>query len=137
MTEREEQIHNFLNHYQQGDRLVTEFKPMTEIRYDENLEKYSINIDEHGKYYNFENSGELINEFMTVFERIPRFQDSRTWTTAVYDSAYFNGYVKFRLVSDIKKRIIINGLTGSSCRFKRFDRLSISVNNSDDQRVPK
>ena len=165
VTEREEKIHSFLNHYRQGGRLPTKFKPMTKMRYDENLEKYSINIDEHREYYNFENSGELIDEFMTVFKQkfVPtdgrkslfkcsftivnsqpplvqgsvETEDSRTWTTAVYDGVYFNDYIKFHLISHIKKRIIINGLTGSSWRFKIFDRLSISVNNFDDQRVLK
>ena len=69
VTEREERIHNFLNHYQQGSRLPTEFKTMAKLRYDRNLEKYSINISDHGKYYKFENSTELIDEFMTVFEQ--------------------------------------------------------------------
>ena len=42
-----------------------------------------------------------------------------------------------RLLSDVQKRIINSGLTGSSWRFKRFDRLSISVNTVDDQRILK
>ena len=77
VTEREEKIHNFLNNYQQVRRLPTEFKPMTEIRYDENLEKYSNNIDEHGEYYNSENSGGPIDEFMSVFEQIFVPRDGR------------------------------------------------------------
>ena len=36
------------------------------------------------------------------------------------------------MISDVRKIIIINGLTGGSWRFKRFDRLSISVNTDED-----
>ena len=51
VTEKEEKIHNFLNHYEQGGSLPTEFKPMKKVRYDASLEKYSININEHARYY--------------------------------------------------------------------------------------
>ena len=79
----------------------------------------------------------IVNSQPPPFQGAIEIEDFRTWTRAVYDGVHFNDYIKFRLVSDIKKRIIINGLTGSSWRFKRFDRLSFSVNNSDDQRVLK
>ena len=36
---------------------------------------------------------------------------------------------------DIKKRIIYNGMTGSSWRFKRFERLCISVNTDDSLEI--
>ena len=74
VTEREEKVHNFLNHYQHGGKLPTEFKPIAKVRYDANLEKYSININDHCRYYDFENSTEIIDEFMTVFEQnfVPR-----------------------------------------------------------------
>ena len=83
---------------------------MIKIRYDENLEKYSININDHAAF-NFENSDELINDFMLVFEQkfVPRdgslfkcsftivnsqpppeIGDSRTWTTSVYQGGFFN-----------------------------------------------
>ena len=36
---------------------------------------------------------------------------------------------------DIKKRIIYNGMTGISCRFKRFERLYISINTDDSLEI--
>ena len=40
-------------------------------------------------------------------------------------------------MGNIRKRIVINGMTGSSGRFKRFDRISISVNSEEDQKILK
>lgn len=36
-------------------------------------------------------------------------------------------YVKANLTEDIRKRMIMNGMTGSSWRFKRFERISTAV----------
>ena len=41
-------------------------------------------------------------------------------TTNVYEGVYFNDFIKFRMISDVKKGIIINGLTGSSWNLKDF-----------------
>ena len=177
VTEREDTIHSFLSHYQHSGSRPTEFKPISNnlqlifarngrTKNDANLEKYFIDFKQHGRYYDLENSREIIEEFMTVFEQnfvqkpngkktlfkcsftIVNFQpspvqnaaeipDSRTWTTKVYEGVYFNECLKQRIMTDVGKRIIINGLTGSSWRFKRFDRLSISVNTDDDQKILK
>ena len=40
---------------------------------------------------------------------------------------FFNEFIKISLIFDIHKRIIINGATGSSWRFNRFQLLSISM----------
>ena len=55
--------------------------------------------------------------------------DTRVWVTNVYTGVHFNGFLKSGIARDIKKRIISNGMTGSSWRFKRFDRLCISVSS--------
>ena len=110
---------------------------------------YCDSFSDHGTHYNFYDSQELVSDFMTVFENvfIPRadlrqvrfkctftivngqpassagfaeITDSRVWQT--------NVYIKSNLSQDILKRIIINGMTGSSWRFKRFDRICIAVN---------
>ena len=54
--------------------------------------------------------------------------DSRAWQTNVYDGVYFNDFIKSNLSQDILKRIIVNGMAGSSWRFKRFDRICLAVN---------
>ena len=39
---RDEKIHNFITHYQQGGRLLIEDKTLTGTYFDENLQKYCI-----------------------------------------------------------------------------------------------
>ena len=51
--------------------------------------------------------------------------DQRSWLIDVYPCVYFNEFVTYSLKQDILKRVIINGITGSSWRFKRFNKLNI------------
>ena len=123
-----------------------------ETYFDENLDKFSINFDEHGIYYNFFDAREVVSEFLTVFENMfilrpnlravsfkctfaivnhqpaPRvgfaeITDSKVWQTNVCNGAFFNDYVKANLEGDFLKRVIMNGMTSGSWRFKRFDQL--------------
>ena len=121
---------------------------------------YCINFLEPGSFYDFYNSREVASEFLTVFEnnfipntdlRQSRFKcsftivnrqpaprdgfaeitDIRIWQTIVYDGIYFNDFIKSDLDNDILKRVIMNGISGSCWRFKRFDRICITVNGDD------
>ena len=55
--------------------------------------------------------------------------DSRVQQTNVYNGVHFNDFVKSNLAQHILKRVIMNGMTGSSWRFKRFDRICLAVNS--------
>ena len=55
----------------------------------------------------------------------------RVWITNFYEGVCSSDFIRSNLVEDIKKRIIMNGMTGSSWRFKRFDRVYITVNSND------
>ena len=44
----------------------------------------------------------------------------------------FNDFVKGEIRDEITKRIIANGLTGSSWYFKRFQRLTVIVTSQAD-----
>ena len=55
----------------------------------------------------------------------------RVLITNIYEGVYSSDFIRSNLVEDIKKRIIMNGMTGSSWRFKRFDRVYITVNSND------
>ena len=50
----------------------------------------------------------------------------------VYGAVYFNDFIKFNLAQDI-----MNGMTGSSWRFKMFGRICLAVNSDEIESVGK
>ena len=50
----------------------------------------------------------------------------------VYSAVYFNDFIKFNLAQDI-----MNGMTGSSWRFKMFGRICLAVNSDEIESVGK
>ena len=69
INRRDEKNHNFLSHYHLGGRQPTEDNPLKKIFFDENLKRYCINFLQHGSFYNFYNSREVLSEFLMVFEK--------------------------------------------------------------------
>ena len=57
------------------------------------------------------------------------------WLTNTYTAKHFNDYERSSIKSEIVKRIIVNGLTGSSWYFKRFNRLTVIISVKDAQRI--
>ena len=55
--------------------------------------------------------------------------DTRIWVRNVYTGVYFNNFIKSENAQDKKKIIISNSMTGSSRRFKRFERLCFNVDS--------
>ena len=55
----------------------------------------------------------------------------------VYEDVYFNNFIKSNLANDILERVIMNGMSGSSWRFKRFDRLCITVDSKELRSIGK
>lgn len=114
----------------------------------------------------FYNSREAVSEFLTVFEnnfkpnadlRKSRFKcsftivswqpaprdafaeitDTRIWRTNAYDDVYFNDFIKSDLTNDILKWVIVNIMPGRRCRYKRFDRIGITVTSNDSRIIGK
>ena len=57
----------------------------------------------------------------------------RDWSTDGYRTTYFNDHVFSNLSNNIRKRVIVNGLSGSSWRFSKFLYLNLKVlRNSDN-----
>lgn len=54
-------------------------------------------------------------------------ESRRIWVTKVFTRVYFNPYVRDELSKNFIKKVIVNGLTGSSWQFKSFNRLSVIV----------
>ena len=61
--------------------------------------------------------------------------DERLWSTPTYFGNFFNDFIKSSLKNDIKKRIIVNGRTGSSWRFNRFQSVSVIFNTKINQKI--
>ena len=53
--------------------------------------------------------------------------NSRYWSTATYDSIYFDDFTFFGLKQDILSRVIIKGMSGSSWHFKHFISLAVKI----------
>ena len=142
-------------HYQFGGQCSVQDKPINILKRSNFLTIFSINYDQHSDFYNFYNSEQIIDNFSTVVENrfapgksvevqvlfsLINFQspenefsvkilDKRAWMTDVFDCIFFNNYIRIGFRNEILKRVIVNGLTGSSWRFKRFNRIAINVKN--------
>ena len=90
----------------------------------------------YNKKYKFQGYFELVNQQLTL-DNQSFLTENRNWVTNVYKSIYFNEFVRSEISNDIKKRIISNGLTGSSWYFKRFERLNITVISVKEEKLFK
>ena len=105
-----------------------------------NLLKFETAANKHGDYYNFENSEEVVDDFLknvcswfkpsgltlikcsfvieniqqSAFEKLRPILNTRYWTTDVYKATYFNDFVFYGLRQNILSKVIVNGVTGSS-----------------------
>ena len=82
--------------------------------------------DQGVKKYKFQGYFELVNQQHTV-DNQGFLTENRNWLTRVFNARYFNEFVRAELFNKITKKVIVNGLTGSSWHFKRFERLNITV----------
>ena len=143
--------HEFLVHYNEGNNELFEDKPI-DIEENNIFIKYSIDVKKFGESYNFYDSQSIITDFLNnvrskieinntvvlkgsfVIENIQRaadnsilLTDTRYWSTDVYTVNYFNQFVYYNLAEDYGKRVILNGLTGSSWTFNRFINLNLTL----------
>ena len=149
-------VHEFLSHYDEGNNELSEDKPI-DIEENDIFIKYSIDVKKFGNSYNFYDSQSVISDFLNnvrskieinntavikgsfVIENIQRaadnsisLKDTRYWSTDVYTVNYFNQFVYYNLAEDYGKRVILNGLTGSSWTFNRFINLNLTlIKNSE------
>ena len=134
-------------------------------RSDGSIIKFPIDYKIHKNNYDFTNAGKLLEDFFNVVDlnfvtdgrrelvikstfNIRNYQpppedlnnvrglfDQRVWSTPVYFGNFFDDFIKTSLKSDIKKRIISNGRTGSSWRFDRFESVSVIFNIQNNQKI--
>ena len=151
--------HNFLKHYKDGKELISDEKPISIVEIGNNIRKYEIKYSEHSSYYDFFNSKKVVDDFLSnVRIKIKRtneyflirsgfsietfqpvldsynepLKDTRYWSTNPIETKSFNDFVYFNVRESILKRVINNGLTGSSWRFNRFVYINIKTFNVNE-----
>ena len=108
---------------------------------------FSINYFQHKYFYNFFDGEKVVDRFLSRFERSltpdkeVKFQgydelinyqlsetieleSERVWLTDLFAGKYFNEYIRGEIRKNFLKRVIINGITGSSWQFKSFEKIS-------------
>ena len=163
-SRNEEKTHNFLKYYQKGKQLPVEYKPI-EIKTKETYKTFSTEFDKHKNSYNFADPIKLPEDFFNVVDiefntdgekelifkstfTIVNYQpppedlpgsvgifDKRLWSTQTYFGNFFNDFIRFSLINDIKKRIIVNQETGSSWQFNTYDYISVTLNTVENQKI--
>ena len=160
-TTRFKLFHDFLKHYNQGKDNIVEEKPLTVTKIGK-ITKFEINYQNHSSFYNCHNSESVVDEFLfNVKNRIQRsnveffirsgfslenvqsaldeynepLKNSRYWTTDPIQTKSFNDFVYFTIRASILKRVINNGLTGSSWHFNRFLYINVKIIRVNDQLI--
>ena len=152
--------HNFLEHYESGERKPAEFKSIDIIR-NKDILIYQIDFNKHSEEYDFYNSHEIVDDFLlnvsalykpknkVLFKAdfsIENIQNAsvvspnttnivsiRYWSSEVYSRIYFNDFIVSEIRHDILKRIINNNISGSSWRFNRFKHLNLKIIDQENK----
>ena len=146
--------HDFLKHYKDGKELVSDEKPISIVDIGSSIRKYEINFSEHSSFYDFFDSANLVDDFLSnVKRKIKRsneyflircgfsleniqpvldnynepLKNKRYWSTDPIETKSFNDFVYFNVRESILKRVINNGLTGSSWHFNRFVYINVKT----------
>ena len=148
-TENFKVKHDFLKHHD-GKTVPFEDKPLEIVRTN-NITKYDVSVNKHSDYYNFEDAEQVVDDFLrnvrwkfkprgdlllkcgflieniqqSLQENLVPIFNTRYWTTEPFKTRYFNDYVFYSLMENILKRLIVNGMWGSSWRFRRFIYLNL------------
>ena len=148
--------HSFLVHRAQFGKANT-FLPMNVLRRSI-ITYYSINFLLHKNSYHFHDAIKTVYDFELAFERVfnPRKKDRiqgsmelinymptdkielesrRIWITDVYECNFFNSFVKGEIKNDLMERVIVNGMTDCSWRFKSFERITFTVTNINKKSI--
>ena len=134
----EKKITVFLSRYSQsGGSIIRSLN----ISKRSSITYYSINHFLHKNYYDFYDSRKTVDNFIFSVDnkfvsrgkvsvqgsmelinyqpeeetdQIIELESRRSWLTDVYTCVFFNGYIQEEIRKNFKKRVIINGMTGSS-----------------------
>ena len=125
--------------------------------------KFTIDYESHKNNYDFADTVKLLEEFFEVVNinfvtdrkkklivkssfSIQNYQpppedlnnvrvlyDQRVWSTPTYFGKFFNYFIKSSLKNHIN--FILDGRTGSSWRFNRFQSVSVIFNTKTNQKI--
>ena len=84
------------------------------------------------KKVRLQGSMELMNYMPTD---IIELRNRRIWMTDFYECKCFNSFVKGGINNDLMKRVIMNGMTGSSKRFKSLERITFIVTDINKKSI--
>ena len=141
-TEKFKAKHDFLKHYAEGQNLPFEDE-LVEVLKTGSITSYEISVNKQPNYYNFESAKQVVDDFLknvrsrfqpkgdvllkcdfmieniqpSVNENFAPIINTRYWS---YKTKCFNDSVFYSLREKILKRVIINGMSGSSWTFRRF-----------------
>ena len=144
-TEKFKVKHDFLKHYTEGQNLPFEDE-LVEVLKTGSITSYEISVNKQPNYYNFESAKQVVDDFLknvrsrfqpkgdvllkcdfmieniqpSVNENFAPIINTRYWSTEPYKTKCFNDSVFYSLRENILKRVIINGMSGSSWTFRRF-----------------
>ena len=142
--------HNFIFHReQQVGGSANQQLPLNILRRGV-ITYFSMNYYQHKTFYDFFDSEKIVDSFLNTFQRsfVPikkaKFQgyielinyqqaelieleSKRIWVTDLFAGKYFNQYIQAEIRTNFLKKIIINGATGRSWQFKRFEKISLIV----------
>ena len=159
-TEDSKIKHDFLKHYDDGQNVPFEDKPV-EIKKTGSITSYEISVNKYRDYYNFENAEQVVGDFLRnvrsrfqpkgevlikcgflieniqppVQENLRAIVNTRYWTAEPFKTRYFNNDIFYGLRENILKRVIVNGMSGSSWRFRRFIYLNLKSLNLESEIV--
>ena len=130
--------HSFLSRYSQSGRSIIR---SLNISKRSSITYYSINHFLHKNYYDFYDERKTVDDFIFSVDKkfvsrgkvsvqgsmelinyqpeeetdqIIELESRRSWLTDVYTCVFFNGYIQEEIRKNFMKRVIINGMTGSS-----------------------
>ena len=146
-------VHDFLTHYDAG-KDVFEEKPVNYAVLGE-LRKYEITFERHSHDCNFYNAEKLVDQFLSnvkngvlrshvdffikcgfSLENIQLspvknddalIKNCRYWSTDASETKSFNDFIYFSLRESVLRRVINNGLTGSSWYLNRFLYINVEI----------
>ena len=138
ISEKHKATHDFLKH-EDGKNIPFEEKPLAILKFS-GLTIYSVDLQKHSEFYDFYNSEKCVDDFLnnvkykfksneknsfkcsfyiknkqnSVTSNLQPLIDTRYWITETYDGKYFTDFIFSGLRQDIRKRVIVNNMSGSS-----------------------